>query len=79
MFMLLCGHTSSNNQQRRRAQNRASQRAYRERRERHVKSLEEKLEVINSQHEELSKEYAQLRIEHMTELWKMQNAGEQIS
>jgi len=64
MFMLLCGQTGTNSLQRRRAQNRASQRAYRERRDRHVKSLEERLEDMASQHEILSKEYAQLRAEH---------------
>jgi hypothetical protein len=62
--MLLFGQTSTNSQQRRRAQNRASQRAYRERRGRHVKSLEERLENMASQHEFLFKEYAQLCAEH---------------
>jgi bZIP transcription factor len=43
--------------QRRRAQNRASQRAFRERKERHVKNLEQQLEVLHQQYEELLQAY----------------------
>lgn len=39
--------------QRRRAQNRASQRAFRERKERHVKNLEQQLDDLHRQYEEL--------------------------
>jgi bZIP transcription factor len=45
--------------QRRRAQNRASQRAFRERKERHVKSLEQQLEDLHQQYEELLQAYDQ--------------------
>jgi bZIP transcription factor len=45
--------------QRRRAQNRASQRAFRERKERHVKSLEQQLEDLHQQYEELLHAYEQ--------------------
>ncbi|KIW89745.1 uncharacterized protein Z519_09902 [Cladophialophora bantiana CBS 173.52] len=38
---------------RRRAQNRASQRAFRERKERHVKGLEYQLETLNEKHQDL--------------------------
>ncbi|OAL33332.1 hypothetical protein AYO20_07343 [Fonsecaea nubica] len=39
--------------QRRRAQNRASQRAFRERKEKHVKGLEYQLETLNEKHQDL--------------------------
>ncbi|KAF7503584.1 hypothetical protein GJ744_003612 [Endocarpon pusillum] len=42
---------------RRRAQNRASQRAFRERKERHVKNLEQQLEDLHQQYEGLLKAY----------------------
>lgn len=45
--------------QRRRAQNRASQRAFRERKERHVKNLEQQLEDLHQQYEELLLAYDQ--------------------
>jgi hypothetical protein len=45
--------------QRRRAQNRASQRAFRERKERHVKNLEQQLEDLHQQYEELLQAYDQ--------------------
>lgn len=45
--------------QRRRAQNRASQRAFRERKERHVKNLEQQLEELHHQYEELLIAYKQ--------------------
>jgi hypothetical protein len=60
----LCNQLTSNSQQRRRVQNRASQRAYRERRDRHVKSLEERLEDMVSQQEVLYREHAKLRADH---------------
>ncbi|EFW21022.1 hypothetical protein D8B26_002709 [Coccidioides posadasii str. Silveira] len=43
---------------RRRAQNRASQRAFRERRERHVKALEDRLHRLHEQYRELLQSYA---------------------
>ncbi|EXJ78738.1 hypothetical protein A1O1_09140 [Capronia coronata CBS 617.96] len=42
---------------RRRAQNRASQRAFRERKERHVKGLEYQLETLNEKHQDLLESY----------------------
>jgi AP-1-like transcription factor len=44
--------------QRRRAQNRASQRAFRERKERHVKGLEHQLEDLHEKHQELLQSYS---------------------
>jgi bZIP transcription factor len=49
--------------QRRRAQNRASQRAFRERKERHVKNLEQQLEDLHQQYEELLRGYDQQKAE----------------
>ncbi|KAK5192787.1 hypothetical protein LTR99_010336 [Exophiala xenobiotica] len=43
---------------RRRAQNRASQRAFRERKERHVKGLEYQLETLNEKHQDLMASYS---------------------
>jgi predicted nuclease with TOPRIM domain len=44
--------------QRRRAQNRASQRAFRERKEKHVKGLEHQLEDLHEKHQDLLQSYA---------------------
>ena len=44
--------------QRRRAQNRASQRAFRERKERHVKGLEHQLEDLHDKHQDLLQSYS---------------------
>ncbi|EEH09440.1 predicted protein [Histoplasma capsulatum G186AR] len=44
---------------RRRAQNRASQRAFRERKERHLKGLESKLQDLHSKHQNLLQSYHQ--------------------
>ncbi|PGH35120.1 hypothetical protein GX50_02042 [[Emmonsia] crescens] len=49
----------SNMHLRRRAQNRASQRAFRERKERHLKSLENKLQDLHSKHQNLLQSYHQ--------------------
>ncbi|PGH00967.1 hypothetical protein GX51_05516 [Blastomyces parvus] len=49
----------SNMHLRRRAQNRASQRAFRERKERHLKSLEGKLQDLHSKHQNLIQSYHQ--------------------
>ncbi|KAL8824665.1 MAG: hypothetical protein Q9170_008083 [Blastenia crenularia] len=47
-------------QQRRRAQNRASQRAFRERKEKYVNHLEHELETLESKHRELMKSHSNL-------------------
>lgn len=46
--------------QRRRAQNRASQRAFRERKEKHVQHLEHELEELESRHRTLARSYTDL-------------------
>ncbi|KAL9604753.1 MAG: hypothetical protein Q9179_001728 [Wetmoreana sp. 5 TL-2023] len=50
----------SNMRIRRRAQNRASQRAFRERKERHVQHLEHELEALESKHRDLQKSHSSL-------------------
>ncbi|KAL8947062.1 MAG: hypothetical protein Q9222_006621, partial [Ikaeria aurantiellina] len=45
---------------RRRAQNRASQRAFRERKEKHVQHLEHELETLEAKHRELQKSHSSL-------------------
>ncbi|EXJ81165.1 hypothetical protein A1O3_07455 [Capronia epimyces CBS 606.96] len=52
---------------RRRAQNRASQRALRERKERHVKGLEHQLTTINEKHQDLIRSYTK-QTDHVTKL-----------
>ena len=54
----------SNRCQRRRAQNRASQRAFRERKEKHVQHLEHELEELESKHRDLSRSYSDLDRTH---------------
>lgn len=51
-------------QQRRRAQNRASQRAFRERKEKHVQNLEHQLQELETKHRELSQSYSDLDSNH---------------
>ncbi|KAL9014805.1 MAG: hypothetical protein Q9173_000559 [Seirophora scorigena] len=46
--------------QRRRAQNRASQRAFRERKEKHVQHLEQELETLEAKHRNLQKSHSNL-------------------
>lgn len=58
--------------QRRRAQNRASQRAFRERKERHVKNLEQQLEDLHQQYEELLQAYNQQKEDMFTLKTKLQ-------
>ncbi|KAK5064743.1 hypothetical protein LTR84_000577 [Exophiala bonariae] len=48
---------SQNTKLRRRAQNRASQRAFRERKDRHLKGLEYQLEHLNEKHQDLMQSY----------------------
>ena len=50
--------------QRRRAQNRASQRAFRERKEKHVQHLEHELEELETKHQDLSRSYTDLDRTH---------------
>ncbi|KAL8935422.1 MAG: hypothetical protein Q9216_005440 [Gyalolechia sp. 2 TL-2023] len=50
----------SNMRIRRRAQNRASQRAFRERKEKHVQHLEHELEALEAKHRELEKSHTNL-------------------
>ncbi|KAK0515933.1 hypothetical protein JMJ35_001967 [Cladonia borealis] len=54
----------SNMRIRRRAQNRASQRAFRERKEKHVQHLEHELEELESKHRTLEKSYTDLDSTH---------------
>lgn len=49
---------------RRRAQNRASQRAFRERKERHVQQLEQQLAQLDSKYQTLDQSYSDLVISH---------------
>ena len=51
-------------QQRRRAQNRASQRAFRERKEKHVQQLERQLEELEAKHRTLTQSYTTLDSTH---------------
>ena len=46
--------------QRRRAQNRASQRAFRERKEKHVQELEQQLETLEAKHRALAESHQRL-------------------
>lgn len=55
---------SANPDQRRRAQNRASQRAFRERKEKHVQHLEHELEELETKHQNLSRSYSDLDSTH---------------
>ncbi|KAL2052238.1 hypothetical protein ABVK25_007397 [Lepraria finkii] len=54
----------SNMRIRRRAQNRASQRAFRERKEKHVQHLEHELEELETKHRTLEKSYTDLDSTH---------------
>lgn len=49
---------------RRRAQNRASQRAFRDRKEKHMRELEERLGELEGRHTDLSRSYESLQIEY---------------
>ncbi len=50
--------------QRRRAQNRASQRAFRDRKEKHTRELEQRLSELEGQHNDLSRSYESLQLEY---------------
>lgn len=56
--------------QRRRAQNRASQRAFRERKEKHVQHLEHELEELEKKHRDLAKSYTDLDSTHGKLKWE---------
>ncbi|KAH6682607.1 putative AP-1-like transcription factor [Halenospora varia] len=67
---------SSHVHSRRRAQNRASQRAFRDRKEKHMKELEERLSELESRHTNLSQSYESLQLEYSSvkqELDRMKN------
>jgi len=49
---------------RRRAQNRASQRAFRDRKEKHMRELEQRLGELESRHSDLSRSYESLQVEY---------------
>jgi AP-1-like factor len=50
--------------QRRRAQNRASQRAFRDRKEKHMRDLEQRLGELEGRHNDLSRSYESLQVEY---------------
>ncbi|QSZ33388.1 hypothetical protein DSL72_002976 [Monilinia vaccinii-corymbosi] len=55
---------SSHVHSRRRAQNRASQRAFRDRKEKHMRELEHRLEELEGRHGDLVRSYETLQVEH---------------
>ncbi|TVY55772.1 AP-1-like transcription factor napA [Lachnellula cervina] len=57
---IVSGHVHS----RRRAQNRASQRAFRDRKEKHMRELEQQLGELEGRHNDLSRSYDSLQVEY---------------
>ncbi|KAH8590245.1 hypothetical protein B0O99DRAFT_654982 [Bisporella sp. PMI_857] len=57
-------HSEANIFQRRRAQNRASQRAFRDRKEKHMRELEQRLSELEGRHNDLSRSYESLQHEY---------------
>lgn len=55
---------SSHVHSRRRAQNRASQRAFRDRKEKHMRDLEQRLAELEGRHTDLSRSYESLQLEY---------------
>jgi len=55
---------SSHVHSRRRAQNRASQRAFRDRKEKHMRELEQRLGELEGRHNDLSRSYDSLQVEY---------------
>jgi len=55
---------SSHVHSRRRAQNRASQRAFRDRKEKHMRELEQRLAELEGRHTDLSRSYDSLQVEY---------------
>jgi len=66
--------------QRRRAQNRASQRAFRDRKEKHMRELEQRLGELEGRHSDLTRSYESLQQEYMTikgELERLRNESKE--
>jgi AP-1-like factor len=55
---------TADDSKRRRAQNRASQRAFRDRKEKQMKDLEEQLAKLQGQHDDLTRSYESLQLEY---------------
>lgn len=71
---------SSHVHSRRRAQNRASQRAFRDRKEKHMRELEQRLNELEGRHTNLSRSYESLQHEYSSvkqELDRLRRGGEQ--
>jgi len=69
---------SSHVHSRRRAQNRASQRAFRDRKEKHMRDLEQQLAELEGRHSDLSRSYESLQLEYSSvksELERMRKVG----
>jgi len=69
---------SSHVHSRRRAQNRASQRAFRDRKEKHMRELEQRLGELEGRHSDLSRSYESLQLEYTSvkqELDKLRKDG----
>ncbi|KAG9234877.1 putative AP-1-like transcription factor [Amylocarpus encephaloides] len=69
---------SSHVHSRRRAQNRASQRAFRDRKEKHMRELEQRLGELESRHTTLSQSYESLQVEYSSvkqELDRLKNGN----
>jgi len=72
---------SSHVHSRRRAQNRASQRAFRDRKEKHMRELEQRLAELEGRHTDLSRSYESLQLEYTNvkqELEKMRKDGSRM-
>lgn len=73
---------SSHVHSRRRAQNRASQRAFRDRKEKHMKELEARLSDLEGRHSELTASYDSLQVEYANvkeELERLQKENESLT
>jgi len=71
---------SSHVHSRRRAQNRASQRAFRDRKEKHMRELEQRLGELEGRHNDLTRSYESLQQEYMTvkgELDRLRNESKE--
>ena len=67
--------------QRRRAQNRASQRAFRDRKEKHMRDLEQRLGELEGRHNDLTQSYESLQVEYSSvkqELDKLRQENERL-
>lgn len=62
---------------RRRAQNRASQRAFRDRKEKHVKQLEDKLRDLENKNKDLSQSYESLQLEYTNVKQELERLSEE--